>query len=60
MSVVEGLNLLTPLMHTTARGAEVVAWTPWGLVYSAAWAILGLFISALIFHRSESAFAENV
>ena len=60
MSVVEGHNLLTPVMHTTAAGAEVVAWTPWGLLYSATWAILGLLVSALIFHRSESAFAENV
>jgi ABC-type polysaccharide/polyol phosphate export permease len=60
MSVVEGHNLLSPIVRTAASGAEVVVWTPWGLVYSAAWAVLGLLIAALIFHRSEPAFAENV
>ena len=60
MSVVENHNLLTPLLRLNARGAEVVVWTPWGLLYSATVAILGLIASALIFHRSESAFAENV
>ena len=60
MSVVENHNLITPLARTTAAGHSVIVWTPLGLLYSATVATLGLIASALIFHRSESAFAENV
>lgn len=60
LSVVAGHNLLVPIVTTTRTGVAFNAWSPWGLAYSAAWAIVGLIVSALIFHRSESAFAENV
>ena len=42
----------------TAKGAMV--WDPWYLAYSAIWAVGGLFLSALLFHRSEFIFAEYV
>lgn len=58
LCVVDGHNLLAPLVQTTAGGAEVLAWTPWYLAYSGGWAVLGLLGSALLFHRSEFVFAE--
>jgi lipopolysaccharide transport system permease protein len=60
LSIVHGHNLATPLVTTAANGASFPAWSPWYLVYSAAWAVLGLVASALIFHRSEAVFAEYV
>jgi lipopolysaccharide transport system permease protein len=60
LSVVHGHDLLVPLIETTAGGAEVLAWTPWYLAYSAAWSFVGLVGSALLFHRSEFIFAEYV
>ncbi len=57
LSVVDGHNLLAPLILETARGA-VLVWTPWDLVYSVLWAVLGLLGAALLFHRSEFIFAE--
>lgn len=60
LSIVEGHNLLQPLTVTGRGGAEIVAWNPLGLLYSAAWGTLGLAISAVVFHRLEPAFAENV
>jgi hypothetical protein len=39
---------------------EVLAWNPLGLLYSAAWGTIGLAGAALLFHRLEPAFAENV
>lgn len=59
LSVVAGHNLLVPLVVHTARH-DVLAWSPWYLVYGAAWAIVGLLASALLFHRSEGLFAEYV
>jgi ABC-type polysaccharide/polyol phosphate export permease len=55
LSIVQGHNLLLPL---SSRG--FLFWRPWYLAYSTAWAIGGLVISALIFHRSERRFAETV
>lgn len=60
LSVVTGHDLLVPLTVVTRSGAEVTAWHPASLLYTAAWAIGGLLIALLIFHRSQSAFAENV
>jgi hypothetical protein len=37
-----------------------VVWSPLYLVYAALWAILGLAVSAMIFHRSEFVFAEYI
>jgi len=59
LSVVQGHNLLTPLLLTTPKG-DVVVWSPWYLAYGAAWAIFGLIASALLFHRTEGKFAEYV
>lgn len=60
LSVVQGHNLLVPLMETTRKGAEVLAWHPLALLYTGAWATVGLVIALHIFHRSQPAFAENV
>jgi ABC-type polysaccharide/polyol phosphate export permease len=60
LCVVEGHDLLTPLVATTAGGQEVLEWTPWYLAYSTAWTVFGLIGSALLFHRSEFIFAEYV
>ncbi|MEM7167620.1 MAG: hypothetical protein AAF581_19360 [Planctomycetota bacterium] len=54
LGVVEGHNLFTPLISE----AGTVVWQPWYLAYSAAWAIPGLFISLITFHRLEFLFAE--
>jgi ABC-type polysaccharide/polyol phosphate export permease len=59
LSVVEGHNLLQPLT-TTVHGAQVIAWEPWFLAYSAAWGILGLLGSTVMFHRLEYVFAEYI
>lgn len=60
LSIVQGHNLLEPLLVMTPRGVEVLAWNPLGLLYSAAWGTLGLAGAARLFHRLEPAFAENV
>lgn len=60
LAVVQGHNLLEPLSTVTKQGAVVAAWHPASLLYTAAWALLGLFIAVIIFHRSQPAFAENV
>lgn len=56
--VLEGHNLFSPLVVTSRRGAEILAWTPWYLAYSAAWAIVGLAVSMRIFRRAAVVFAE--
>jgi lipopolysaccharide transport system permease protein len=56
LAVVQGHNLLTPLVG--ANGT--VIWEPWYLAYAAAWSVLGLLFSAIVFHRSEFVFAEYV
>ena len=60
LAVVQGHNLLDPLTVLTRAGAPVVAWTPWYLLYSAVWAIGGLLVSAVVFHRAEDSFAEYI
>jgi len=62
LSVVQGHNLLAPLAAhpATAGGAPVIEWAPWWLAYSACWAVGALLVSVLIFHRSESIFADYV
>lgn len=54
LAIVDGHSLLTVIVD--AEGAQL--WTPWYLVYSAAWAVPGLLISLLTFHRLEFLFAE--
>lgn len=58
LSVIEGHNLLQPLIVTASNGAEVLAWTPWYLVYGAVAAFLILVLGTLMFHRLEFVFAE--
>ncbi|HEY9516317.1 MAG TPA: ABC transporter permease [Gemmatimonadaceae bacterium] len=60
LSIVDGHNLATPLMHAAANGPAFLVWSPWYLAYSALWAVLGLVASALLFHRAEAVFAEYV
>lgn len=56
LSVVAHHNLLQPL----AAPAGFPFWQPWHLAYSATWAIGGLLVSVILFHRSERRFAEVV
>lgn len=56
--IIEGHGLLTPLTVVTPRGVAVLSWTPWYLLYSAVWAVVGLVVSMRIFRRSAVLFAE--
>jgi ABC-type polysaccharide/polyol phosphate export permease len=56
LAVIDGHNLLRPLV---GAGSAVV-WTPWYLLLATFWAVPGLIVSALIFHRVEPDFAEYV
>ncbi len=59
LAVFHGHSLLEP--YVVARnGVEVLTWAPWYLGYSAAWALGGLSVAAVIFHRAELLFAEYV
>jgi ABC-type polysaccharide/polyol phosphate export permease len=60
LSLIEGHNLLQPLVVTGPTGAAIVAWDPWVLAYGVGASVLALVASALLFHRSEFAFAEYV
>ncbi len=52
------VNLLNTL--TVGAGGEILAWTPWYLVYSLAWAVLGLLVSWRVFHKLEFVYAEYI
>jgi len=62
--ILEGLRLAVVNHHDLLRPRLAPAgwlfWKPWYLAYSAVWAIGGLIISTLRFHRSERHFAEAV
>lgn len=58
--IFDGHNLLQPLVVVGRHGGEVVAWAPWWLAWTALWAIGGLAVVAVGFHRAEFAFAEFV
>ena len=62
--ILEGLRLAVVNHHDLLRPRLAPAgwlfWKPWYLAYSAAWAIGGLALSTLLFHRSERRFAEAV
>jgi lipopolysaccharide transport system permease protein len=60
LSLVEGHNLLLVSSLTGPDGSEILVWTPWYLVYSLVWAVLGLIFSSVLFHRCEFLFAEYV
>jgi ABC-type polysaccharide/polyol phosphate export permease len=57
LAVVDGHNLLQPLV---VGPASTLAWTPGYLLLAAVWAVGGLIVSAVIFHRVEPDFAEYV
>jgi lipopolysaccharide transport system permease protein len=54
LAIVNHHNLLEPLRAP----AGFLFWKPWYLAYSAAWALGGLLVSLILFHRSERRFAE--
>lgn len=54
LAIVDHHNLLTPVV---SQPGGWVSWHPWYLVYSAVWAIAGIVLSAIFFHRSERRFA---
>ena len=56
LAVVDGHDLLAPL----ADAAGVTVWTPWYLLYAAAWSILGGLAALAAFRRAEFLFAEYV
>ncbi len=57
LSVVDGHNLL----ETIRRASDgALIWSPLYLAYSAVWAIGGLLVAALVFHRAQFRFAEYV
>jgi lipopolysaccharide transport system permease protein len=58
LCVVEGHDLSKTL--TLDGGAGLVVWKPLYLVYSAVWAVGGLFLSGTIFRRAEHVMAEYV
>lgn len=60
LAVVEGHDLLRPLVAPTSGGGEMVIWAPWHLAYSTAWTLGLLLGSTLLFHRAEFKFAEYV
>jgi lipopolysaccharide transport system permease protein len=60
LAIVQGHNLLNPLVVANASGLAVAAWTPWYLAYAALWSIGGLLASLVLFHRLEFVFAEYI
>ena len=58
LAVAEGHNLADPLYQMTAAGASTMVWSPAALWYSAIWAVGGILIAAVIFHRAAHVFAE--
>ena len=57
LSVVNGHNLFVTLQNSS--DASLIG-SPWYLGSSIVWAFGGLFLSAIIFHRAQFRFAENV
>jgi ABC-type polysaccharide/polyol phosphate export permease len=60
LSVVSGQNLLERAVVTGADGGSIVAWDPSYLAYAVAVTVVTFLVSAILFHRSEFAFAEHV
>ena len=58
LSVVEGHNLVAPLLTTDAAGMQVVAWSPWYLVYGLTLSVGVLLMGTMVFHRFEHLFAQ--
>lgn len=60
LSVTLGHNLLEPLSTTLASGVVVTVWSPLFLLYACIVPLIGLPAAALLFHRSQYAFAEYI
>ncbi len=60
LAVVNGHDLLRPLLEIDSHGRQVVAWSPLYLVYAAGWGVGALAVSLRVFHRLERIFAEYV
>lgn len=60
LCIVEHHSLLATHIVTTSAGAKVLAWTPWYLVYSATWSILGFLGAWWMFHKLEFVYAEYI
>jgi lipopolysaccharide transport system permease protein len=60
LCVTQGHNLLSPLVLVVSSGAAVTAWSPWYLLYAAVVVTIGLPAAALLFQRSQYAFAEYI
>jgi ABC-type polysaccharide/polyol phosphate export permease len=56
LAVIDGHDLLKPLAGPGGR----LLWSPWHLLWSAAWATAGTAAAAVLFRRAEPAFAEYV
>jgi ABC-type polysaccharide/polyol phosphate export permease len=57
-TIIGGHNLLEPLRVVAGSTQHLLAWSPWYLAYSGAWALIGLIASSTLFHRLEFLFAE--
>jgi ABC-type polysaccharide/polyol phosphate export permease len=60
LSVIEGHNLLQPLVLPNAKGVLVTHWSPWYLLLQFGWASIGLLVSMRIFRRASIRFAEYI
>ena len=58
LAMIEGHDLMLPLVVTTPKGAEVLAWSPLYLAYSAVVSLAGLVFAMRIFRRASVVFAE--
>jgi ABC-type polysaccharide/polyol phosphate export permease len=57
LSVMHSHNLLQPYTQLV-HGTPVVAWQPWYLAYTAAWAVGSLLLGLVLFQRTQDLFAE--
>jgi ABC-type polysaccharide/polyol phosphate export permease len=60
LAITAGHNLLAPLTTTLPSGALVTVWSPVYLGYAVLITVIGLPAAALLFYRSQYAFAEFV
>lgn len=58
LSIMQGHNLLEPLVVTLKNGSAFLAWSPWYLVYVAVFTALALMASTVLFRRAAFVFAE--
>lgn len=60
LAMVEHHSLLATVAVHSPGGAEILAWSPWYLAYSAAWSIFGLLGAWWLFHKCEFTYAEYI